>query len=546
VTGIPSEEVVISATTSLKLKRLHGVLEFAGVVGCLLLYGAFVRYYLNFPSTVEDSFILFRYASHLASHAGLSWNVGCPHEQGMTGVAWVSLIGTIEGFVHKDPAVIAGYAGIVVGCCTIVFLYLALRRALPVHDRYIAFVGSLALSLTPIFLRHAASGMETELTFLIFSLTVYLAVIVPTHRPLVALIWTVLLSMSSFLIRPDAPLFCLSVLVPIVFLQTSHRRVAWAVAALLSSIAMIGAEILVIAGYFTTALPLAAYIKISAVELLHNPHMLKILVPWVLSFQLDFFSTIAVWVVFVALVSIRGWKQLPERVWAGLFGALMFYLYLFTVMPVMNFDLRYQAPLIVPLIFGGTVALGSLIRTLRGSQRSGRPFIAALCLVLILYSFGDLSRMKADVRDSAKDHAAFKSLALKVGQLHGIKVASTEAGVLAYYSDAKFLDLIGLNNSIVALNHNKQGYGNLLDHYLSSSFGYPDLYVRAVGGSGPYADFCTFPSIMARYDYLGVLTQDRSTQIFILRNGSYSLQLRNLLRDTVAPSLSDENKVCKI
>lgn len=502
------------------------------LAGCILIYAFLVRFYFPFPSTVEDSFIVFRYAAHFSAGQGLSWNIGLPHDQGMTGIAWVVLVGTVQSLFHSDPQQAAGYLGMGVGAVTIVLLYLALRRTLRPDQGYLALTGSLALALTPVFARHAGSGIDTSLAFLVFSASVYIAMRLPAHRPAVAVALTALAAGLSYLARPDSTVFCISALVMVIVLEAPAKRWRLAGAAVVSSVLILAAETTGIGQYFTTALPLPVYLKVSFVELAQNPRILQQSWRWVMSFQLQFFGTAAIWLAFVTLAMAGNLNALPRRVKAVLAGVLVFYTYLFAVLPIMNFGMRYQAPLLVPVIFGGTVALGCLIGA-PGRAGRGRPAaVSALCVVVALYSFGQAAEMKIAARQAIDDHASFRLLGERLRQLPGVRIASTEAGKLAYFSDAPFVDLIGLNDTFVALQHSAPDYGDRLEHYLASTTGYPDLYARQAGGSGLYADLCTYPRIIARYDYIGNV-DGGWPEVFVRRDSEYAAKLRDLLAGVI-------------
>jgi hypothetical protein len=498
------------------------------LLGCILIYALLVRFYFPFPSTVEDSFIVYRYAAHFSAGHGLSWNIGMPHDQGTTGIAWVVMVGTVQTLFHNDPTQAAGYLGLGFGAVTIVLLYLALRRALRANQGYLALTGSLALALTPVFSRHAGSGIDTSLAFLVFAESVYLAMRLPVHRPAVAVALTALAAGLSYLARPDATVFCCSALVMVILMEAPAQSLLLAGAAVVSSVVIVAAETIAIGRYFTTALPLPVYLKISFLELAQNPKLLQQTWRWVMSFQLQLFSTAAIWLAFIALAAASDSKALPRRVRAVLAGALVFYIYLFAVLPIMNFGMRYQAPLLVPLIFAGIVALGGLIGTPGSAGRGRLAAVGALCAVVAFYSFGQAAEMKIAARQATDDHASFMLLGERLRQLPAVRIASTEAGKLAYFSDAPFVDLIGLNDTFVALHHTAPDYDERLERYLASTTGYPDVYARQAGGSGPYADLCTYPRIIARYDYIGNMA-GQWPEVFVRRDSEHATRLRELL-----------------
>ncbi len=398
-----------------------------------------VRYYYAFPSTVEDSFILFRYASHFAAHQGLSWNPGLPRDQGMTGVVWASMLGLAFRFFGGDISHVAGYLGIAVGCCTLAVFYRALGVCVQSGPSYIPLVGTFALAVSPYFERHAASGMETALTMFLYASIVYAVVALPLARPVIAIAATALLALLSFLVRPDATLFCLAVLVPCIYWTSppaTRRRTA--LLAFAAGVCSTACSVLLLGRYFTTPLPLPVYLKLSIFAVLRNPRILRLLLPYVLTFQTQYFSVAAIWLAFALLARARGDGHLNARLNAILFGSVLFFLYLFTVQPIMNFGMRYQVPLLIPAIFIGTIGLGALLEHLPARRRGRVAIDAFLCGVAIFSQAGAAASIRAEAANGTKDHQIFKPLGQRLSAIRGLKVASPEAGVLAFYSNSQF------------------------------------------------------------------------------------------------------------
>ncbi len=504
-----------------------------GLLCSVLVFAFSVRFYLGFPSTVEDSFILFRYAKHVALGEGLTWNPGLPRDQGMTGVAWATLVGAVLRAVGGDIPRVAGYLGIVTGSCTLAVFYLALRRFLEHRSPFFPLVGVAALAFSPYFQRHAASGMETVLTFFVCALTVYLAVSLPTRGMFAAIGATGTLSFLSFLIRPDAPLFCLAVLVPFVYWNSANNRSRNAALALFTGLAAVGVAAFLLGKYFSTVLPLPVYLKLSFFELVRHPAALRMIVPPVLKFQTEFFTAASIWIA-CCLFTLLGYpKSLDISVKALIVGTITFYLYLFTVVPIMNFDMRYQSILLVPTVFVGTVSLAELTGGLRSQQRSParKLQLEALCLTCVFSQIGVADTLKSETIEGKVDHEIFKPLGQQLSTIRGLKLASSEAGVLAFYSDGRFLDLIGLNNTFVALNRRDPRYATLLDRYMATTFGYPDLYVRKIVYVDPYADLCTMPEIISRYDFAGEVNGAGSPGLFLLRDSPASPRIRHIIEN---------------
>jgi hypothetical protein len=281
--------------------------------------------------------------------------------------------------------------------------------------------------------------------------------------------------------------------------------------------------------YFTTSLPLPAYLKLSVVGNISHPTILKQLLPVVFSLQAELCSAISVWLVLLLLAALLSKNPLDVRTKAISTGTLAFFVYLFAVVPIMNLEMRYQAPLLIPAIFVGIASLATLIQTYSGTSRTHGLSRLGLYVVLILGTFGTIPSIKSETRDNAHDHQIFKPLGIELSRIPDLSIASSEAGVLAYYSDGRFLDLIGLNNTFVSLNHKKPGYDTALDNYLATDFGYPDLYVRKIGYVDTYADLCSFPKIISRFRFVGEIAGAGSPGLFVLKVGPNANKLMQVI-----------------
>ncbi|HYN06417.1 MAG TPA: hypothetical protein VES67_03410 [Vicinamibacterales bacterium] len=112
--------------------------------------------YLN--CVVEDAYITYRFAKHLASGLGLVWN---PHEapvEGYTNFLWLLVsAGAIK--VGLDAPRFTQVAGTLCGGATILLTYAAGRLA--GWPRALAIVPALMLAVSGPFATWSGSGMET-------------------------------------------------------------------------------------------------------------------------------------------------------------------------------------------------------------------------------------------------------------------------------------------------------------------------------------------------------------------------------------------------
>lgn len=123
-------------------------------VAVLLLLASFPQW------TVDDAFVLFRYAENLAYHGALVWNLGQPPVEGYTGVALPILLAV--GLRLGIPVVAASRAIGVLSFLTggLVLNTLGHRLGLGRAAR----VGCVVLYFTaPLLYTHAFSGLETSL-----------------------------------------------------------------------------------------------------------------------------------------------------------------------------------------------------------------------------------------------------------------------------------------------------------------------------------------------------------------------------------------------
>jgi hypothetical protein len=129
----------------------------------LLLYAAAGAYavvaFWQYPRwTVDDAYIAFRYAKHLAFHGQLVWNLGSRPVEGYTGLALPVLVagGMRAGLAPEGVTRSIGIASYCVAAWTLSDN----QRRLGVPEPSRAFVTA-ALMVLPALFTHATSGLET-------------------------------------------------------------------------------------------------------------------------------------------------------------------------------------------------------------------------------------------------------------------------------------------------------------------------------------------------------------------------------------------------
>jgi hypothetical protein len=182
---------------------IWGSLEAALLYGTLAAYAAVVFWQYP-PWCVDDAYIVFRYAKHLAEHGRLVWNLEGPPVEGYTGVALPVLVaaGMRAGIAPERLTHALGMAS-----------YFGLAWALADNQRRLgvppvarAYVTAATMVFPPFF-AHATSGLETlEFAAVLCVCFGQLLACDADPRPaLHARLWIALLVLS--LLRPEGPLF---------------------------------------------------------------------------------------------------------------------------------------------------------------------------------------------------------------------------------------------------------------------------------------------------------------------------------------------------
>jgi hypothetical protein len=138
------------------------------VIAAGVLLAAFVLHALWLRAVVDDAFITFRYARHLADGHGFVWNVGDTPVEGFTSLLWL-LLGALATRLGLDVVLVSQALGLAAAVGTFVFVFWCARRrfCLSVDS---ALVPCIVLACMGPFATWALSGMETSLfTFLVLA-----------------------------------------------------------------------------------------------------------------------------------------------------------------------------------------------------------------------------------------------------------------------------------------------------------------------------------------------------------------------------------------
>src|SRR5439155_12793314 len=187
----------------------------AWVFAAALLSIALLLDLLFLPNTLEDAFISFRYAAHLAQGHGLgAWNLGDGRVEGYTSLLWVLLL-ALGAKLSLGPVALSKVFGVASHLAAVALLLAAparLARAgdanhpLAAEDGAACRIAALFLALNLSVCWYSGSGMEA-LPF-VFGLVIILTWPYPASRR--SALFLALACAALVLLRPEGPLVALA------------------------------------------------------------------------------------------------------------------------------------------------------------------------------------------------------------------------------------------------------------------------------------------------------------------------------------------------
>jgi hypothetical protein len=395
-----------SAARKVNAARLGGPWLGAGAVAGVAL--------IAWPYTVDDAFIVARYARNLASGVGYCMNAGT-RSDGVTGPLWLlpQLIAVRAGI---EPVLVAKLLG---ASCAAGASWLLLRELAARALGSRTLMPALALiALSPSLGTAGVSGLETGAATLLLTL----AAIAATRRPKVRG-WTLGVCVAALAwLRPELALAC-GVLLASAALR--DRRAG----AIATALALAGAAALVAWRWtlFDDWLPLSARAK--AGPLAHGAR-------YTLTAVVLATSLVGVWL--AQLGARRGHDT--ERVFAATIAAHL------CAVVLSGGDWMPGYRLLVPILplYAWLAAWG----VVRGLAR--KPLAQSICLALaLLVPAVDLVTRIPELRAAGASQRAAASLAARL-RARARVVALVDVGYLAYASGVEVVDLGGLTDPVIA------------------------------------------------------------------------------------------------
>src|SRR5579872_4050097 len=424
------------------------------LAGAIVVTGYFVTRVLQFNSfPFEDAAMLMRYAVHIAQGYGITWNTGAPPVDGGTDFLFmVVLAGLVK--IGLSAEIAARVIGIASHLLTVLIVYYTIVK-LHKCSRWAGLFSATYLAIGPA-LAYISAYFGTPFFALFACLTWYCAnKLIAPDRPRIMPLLFALSGLILGLIRPEGVILATFMLCAVVHMQGLKHSVGVVATFIAVFLSLGGAYFLWRWHYFGYPLPNPFYKKGGGHLYMSS---LIDLIKMVLHLCGPF--------TFAIVAGFRSRKTLKPTVFL-LIPTLAFTVIWVLLSSEMNFDARFQyaiLPIVCmswPLLIKGITQEFRLPELKWFDQRTKLMLFAivgGLCLALASYQ-SSIDTQNVYYHDGKYDVATM----LQQYSSKGYTMATTEAGLLPFYSHWNDIDTWGLNDQWIA--HNGQITSAYLDRY---------------------------------------------------------------------------------
>ncbi|HEY6001048.1 MAG TPA: hypothetical protein VI078_17325 [bacterium] len=390
---------------------------------------------------VDDAFISFRYAHHLAQGRGLTFNDG-DRLEGYTNFLWVLILAGAEvlGFSIPKAAVVLGF---LLGLACLAATWLLARAIMGEDDPLGSLLAVLPLAADRSFWLWGASGMENPLYAV---LVVLGAACLLSPRPhdgkRLLLLGASVLALAA-LARPEAPL----VFVVVLAVQAMPPRPALRARDLAVASAAFAAPLALYAAwklwYFGELLPNTFYAKNVGA-----PHLVSEGRHYVSSFLADYGYGLGLAALLAAPVVAPPGRRRAAAVPAAL--TLCYLAYVWAVGGDIYYNYRFLTPVLPFLSVGLAATTLGLMTRLRLPSRPARHLLAAavflgfsvLAGLMSERRFREEHRLGEDYNGHRERVAAWLARWFPPETV----IATINVGIIPYRTDMRTVDLVGLTH----------------------------------------------------------------------------------------------------
>jgi hypothetical protein len=477
-------------TTSNERKTLSLILTISAVFYLAFIVGtSFVVNDERFFTLVDDAMISMRYAKHLAQGHGLVWNIGDAPIEGFTNLGWTLYLAALH--LLPLPASKISLAVMLTSAAVLsanIFIVWKIAAALLPESKHAPALAALVTAFYFPLVFWTLRGMEVGLLTLLLNLAILLAI---TNKNNIVISLVLAL---AILVRLDA---VIAAAIVAVYLFAKDKRIIPAAAVVLATLGVLWFQ----QAYFGSALPVTYYQKVAGFSTFERiRHGLLVFNQYATRDTLFLFlSSLA------ALFFYKSHRNREALLLMGIFLAQCAYsIYVGGdyAEPETDAANRFITQGMTALILLFSWMTSRVLADLKVDQpqpafsnpKVSPAILLALGVLLIVsgepwfnYSINNAPLLKADIRRVKLGlHIAENTAPEAVIAVHA-------AGQIPYYSERTTIDLLGLNDPIVAMGeghgefypgHNKWDYdysiGQLQPDVIADNFAPLAEFMRGV------------------------------------------------------------------
>ena len=384
------------------------------------------------PFKIDDAYISFVYAKNLVQGNGLTYN-GLVVE-GYSNFLWTILIAPFIA-LGWDPLVVARLISLGCSVMTLCLLERLMRRLNPEMSPLASGLALLTVAVSVPFTAWTLGGLETALMTLAVVLFVYLESQPASH----SMRWSMVAVLACALTRPEgAMLFPLLIVHRLLYRRQPVRQLMSQAALFVVPFAVYLMWRYTTYGYW---LPNTAYAKLST-----TPDTLRAAAEWLLAYlQLRPLIAMLLGVGVAGLLRGRLWA---DRTWSLVLAVIgAFVAFVLYAGPDWMPHHRFIVP-IIPLL---GVLTGKALCSFNRIWLRRATYIVALGGVTVEVVFALTTAMPLAPRfGDYTDGLIRAGLWLRQATAPQDAIAVVDAGALAYYSERRTIDILGLNDTHIA------------------------------------------------------------------------------------------------
>lgn len=392
---------------------------------------------LYYDFVLDDAYIIYRYANHLAHNKGLVWNVSEYPVEGYTSFLWV-ILNSIAIRFHLSPVI---FSKIISSLAALAIIWILVFISKNINW-WLGFIFVGAIALCPFFAFLTMQGMETILVALLLLIAALLSIEIISRPSKQNIFYIYGIMLLCFLARPDTAIFNFGLLAGLIIMFLLNRDYK-----IIRTFLLVGIIFVIIGSiymiwrisYFGYLFPNTFYIKVGLSE--------KIIKPKGVRYVRIFINDVLLPYLFL-IVFLMGRKFVKEKIFKIipiLLGCILFIFYLFTIKPMQGFFGRF----IFPIYPAFLLAILYYFSSLHPKTFTIRRKWLALGVVM-LFSFYTLRHIPSTlIVKKLRTQYDRVLVGQKLAALNGTMLVS-ESGALPYYSGWKAVDTDGLNSEEIA------------------------------------------------------------------------------------------------